>query len=341
MTSDAFNLRSSELSSDLDAGGVPSGANESFFISLDEPVSSATVQPSHQTPAKQISAEMKNAEKKKRGAQQKAKNSKRRGAVLIEVEEEEEEELTWYHKIIRALVGMLGVGLFTSLLFHFFSGLAIFVFGYLFINAVNGNSGVEMNASITEGKDSTFEELDSSINLAGGSEDLQDSVDESQLLVLESDTKMETKPMFATTKIGSGNDSSGDGGKGGSGFRFQMPGGGRAVTKGSFTVWTDPKDPAPGENYNVIIQIKLPARKRIKHYYLRDLSGKVEGSDNYSQNIPPGDPKRNEKSRKRLKVIKNMVQYSVTVPGASRLVKDTVKIRSKMLKEEQTLEIVF
>ncbi len=339
MTSDALNLRSSELSSNLDAGDAPSGANESFFISLDEPVSSATRQPSRQAPAKRSSVEINTSDNKQKIAQPKAKISKRRGRVFIEVEDEE--ELAWYNKFIRALVGMLGVGLLTSLLFHFFSGLAIFVFGYLLVNAVNGNRGVEMNASITDGKDSTFEELDSSIDLDGGAEDLQDSVDESQLLALEADTKMETKPMFATTKIGRGNDSQGAGGGGGSGFKFKMPGGGRAVTKGSFTAWTDPKDPEPGRIYRIIIQVKLPARKKIRHYYLRDLFGEVVGTDGYRQNIPAGDPRKNKKSRKRLEVIKNTVQYSVTVPGAARLVKDTIKIRSKLLKEEQTLEIVF
>ena len=31
----------------------------------------------------------------------------------------------------------------------------------------------------------------------------------------------------------------------------------------------------------------------------------------------------------------------VKIPGASRLVKDTIQIRSKILKEEQTIEIEF
>ena len=38
---------------------------------------------------------------------------------------------------------------------------------------------------------------------------------------------------------------------------------------------------------------------------------------------------------------KNRVQIIVKVPGAARLVKDVIKIRSRKLKEEQELTLVF
>jgi hypothetical protein len=42
-----------------------------------------------------------------------------------------------------------------------------------------------------------------------------------------------------------------------------------------------------------------------------------------------------------LDVIDNRVQIIVKVPGAARLVKDEIRIRSRKLKEEQELTLVF
>jgi aspartate carbamoyltransferase regulatory subunit len=42
-----------------------------------------------------------------------------------------------------------------------------------------------------------------------------------------------------------------------------------------------------------------------------------------------------------LNVEKNRVQIIVKVPGAARMVKDVIKIRSRKLKEEQELTLVF
>ena len=42
-----------------------------------------------------------------------------------------------------------------------------------------------------------------------------------------------------------------------------------------------------------------------------------------------------------LEVFKNRVQIIVKVPGAARMVKDVIKIRSRKLKEEQELTLVF
>ncbi len=45
------------------------------------------------------------------------------------------------------------------------------------------------------------------------------------------------------------------------GLDFKIPN--QAVTKGSFTVWTVPEDPRPGEKYVIMIQIKL--KNNVKH----------------------------------------------------------------------------
>jgi hypothetical protein len=43
----------------------------------------------------------------------------------------------------------------------------------------------------------------------------------------------------------------------------------------------------------------------------------------------------------RLRVIKNHVQIMIPVKGAASLVRDAIQVKSRMLKEDQQLEIVF
>lgn len=105
-----------------------------------------------------------------------------------------------------------------------------------------------------------------------------------------------------------------------------------AVTRGSFTVWTEPKDPKPRSKYEIIIQVKLPAN--VKQYRLRDLTGMVVGTDGYRKQIK-------FKSTERKGVKDGVVQIAISIPGAAQLVKDTIQIRSQVLDEEQTIEIVF
>jgi hypothetical protein len=125
------------------------------------------------------------------------------------------------------------------------------------------------------------------------------------------------------------------GGGGPGGLPFQMPGGGKAIVKGSFTVWTVPDDPEPYQDYLIIIQVRLP--KKTREYARDDLSGLVVGTDTYEQTLPGfGFP------RGRLLPVKDDVaQLAVPVPGAERLVKDTITVESKLLKEKQKIEIVF
>lgn len=53
-----------------------------------------------------------------------------------------------------------------------------------------------------------------------------------------------------------------------------------AVQRGSFTVWTNPKDPKPGQYYDVIIEVKLPSN--VTNYRESDLTGCIIGTDNYA-----------------------------------------------------------
>jgi len=105
-----------------------------------------------------------------------------------------------------------------------------------------------------------------------------------------------------------------------------------AITKGSFTVWTEPEDPLPRQRYFIVIQVQLP--KTVKQYRLRDLTGEVHGTDGYYKKIWYSATER--------KGVKNgVVQLQIPIPGAVQLIKDTIRIKSELLKEEQTIEIVF
>ena len=129
----------------------------------------------------------------------------------------------------------------------------------------------------------------------------------------------------------------GDGSGSGAG-QVSLPGGGNAVQAGSFTAWTIPPDPRPRQNYVIVIQVDLPENLRLRKYPKRDLYGEVRGTDDYRQRLP-GDGFADRTGF--LPIRNGKVQFAVAVPGADRLVKDRIKVGSRLLKESQTLELVF
>ncbi|WP_145367145.1 hypothetical protein [Maioricimonas rarisocia] len=131
-----------------------------------------------------------------------------------------------------------------------------------------------------------------------------------------------------------------------------------AVKKGSFTAWWIPEaerfgeeveagqNPRPGQNYRIVIQIRVPEKLRV--YRLSDLSGDVIGTDGYRQRIPEQafivgkDGSLIPARRRRTAPVRDgIVQLVFRVPGARADVRDTITVESKMLKEEQSLELVF
>lgn len=133
---------------------------------------------------------------------------------------------------------------------------------------------------------------------------------------------------------------------------LKIPVDGLAVTKGSFTAFTIPADPQQRQAYSIVIEVKLP--DDVNKYRVSDLSGKVKGSDGYEQKLPydtrtpgaagypvPGGGIKRLESSTILDVVKNKVQIVIRVPGGARLVKDVITIRSRRLKEDQELELVF
>jgi hypothetical protein len=139
---------------------------------------------------------------------------------------------------------------------------------------------------------------------------------------------------------------------GGGSFLFKLPESGLAVTKGSFTAWTEPEVPEVGRPYLIIIEVRLP--KTVKGYRINDLSGTIRGTDGYGQSIPfdanqksssfytdENGKHRIQTGSESIKVRANKIQLGIQVPGARKLVRDTIQIRSRRLREKQQLELVF
>jgi hypothetical protein len=108
-----------------------------------------------------------------------------------------------------------------------------------------------------------------------------------------------------------------------------IPKNARVFRKGSFSAWTVPDDPKPGQDYNIVILVKLP--DRVKRYRASDLSGIVIGTDGYTQAIPGPEYKR---GKTYLPMKEQTAQLIVPVPGAASRVKDKIEIRSKTLKRK-------
>ncbi|MEZ6132115.1 MAG: hypothetical protein R3C59_25930 [Planctomycetaceae bacterium] len=106
----------------------------------------------------------------------------------------------------------------------------------------------------------------------------------------------------------------------------------QAVREGSFSVWTEPANPRPGEPYRIIIQVRLP--EHIKTYSVTDLQGVVVGSDGYRKPIPGF-------MQGKLPIVDGYARLAVPIVSADKQVRDTVYIRSKLLKETQKLLIEF
>lgn len=156
---------------------------------------------------------------------------------------------------------------------------------------------------------------------------------------------------------GSGNGNDGDLGGG----RIAEPD--SAIKAGSFSVWPWPILPGkiggairhgtPGsspkvrQSYSIVIRLKVPKEK--KFVRTSDFSGSVVGTDGYTQKIPdnaffftPSGELVKARTGLRMPVIDGTAEILVEVPGASiPNVKDTIRVYSRILDEEQEIELVF
>ncbi len=110
-----------------------------------------------------------------------------------------------------------------------------------------------------------------------------------------------------------------------------------AKTSGSMSVWTEPRDPVPRKPYDIIIDIDISklGKEGLKSYPRGDLSGSVVGSDKYKQDFG------GRKERGSLPIIDEHVRLKVRVPAALKLVRDTIRVRSELLNEDQEIKIAY
>ena len=265
-------------------------------------------------------------------------------AASIEVADEEKQKLPWQAMLMGWLTDGTAGSFGTSVAIHAVIGLALAI---IVKESLDKNESISMTLSEADTMPIDFDEIeDIAIDMAGGSET---QVPQFQVVPLSVNSALNSEAASELMSLaGSGE---GDGGDEGFGFKFKMPAGGKAVSAGSFSAWTVPEDPKPGQDYMIVIRIKTPERSRT--YRVTDLSGELVGTDGYRLSIPIDrshpDKTVTEKGGRlvpvrtsdRLRVVKGHVQIMVKVPGAPSLVRDMIELRSKMLKEEQKLEIVF
>lgn len=284
-----------------------------------------------------------NDEHRKPSKQPKRKRS--RGGPKIDVAPEEEQNLTWQQKAVLWVMSMAAGCYGLSLLFHI---LVLGGFSLIIMTQLNDNQAISTVITETQGVDMDFEEiLDTRID-AGLNDSKDTKLPQYQPLTTSDPATLMVNPAEILGSVTGDGDSDEDGG---SQFVFKMPAGGKVVTKGSFTAWTVPEDPKPREAYQIIIQVTLP--KKVRRYRSSDLSGRVIGTDDYTQEIPydrrkPAAAKTTRKGRlvivrqrDYLPLKERVAQLAITVPGAGILIKDTIVIESRILKEKQTLEIEF
>lgn len=106
----------------------------------------------------------------------------------------------------------------------------------------------------------------------------------------------------------------------------------RAVSSGNFLVWVEPAVPFAGEPYCVYVQIRLP--ERVKRYSRTDLTGVLIGSDGYRKSI--SGPERED-----IPLIANTATIVIHVVGAARPEADTLVIRSRLLRQQKTIRLVY
>jgi len=146
------------------------------------------------------------------------------------------------------------------------------------------------------------------------------------------------------------------------GYLLREPG--NAVKAGRFTAFSrpiievgfgknkreefgEPGDaPLDRQDYFIVIHFRVDERR--KTYPIGDLIGSVVGTDGYTQKVPNGlyvlDDQglpQEIKKGKPIKVTDGVVQLLMRVKGGASGVRDNIYLKSKMLREEQNLQLIF
>lgn len=252
-------------------------------------------------------------------------------APLIQPIVDGEAPVGWQQRFKNGLKGSAAAGYMLSLLIH---AIVLVATSLIVVNHINENKTFLTWLTENDEEVVTFDEsLSSELELPSQ----ESSAQMPEMVQVPLDTTTEVQPEFPISDAEMSVDSADNDGKeagDGAGGGKTVPKGNNAVTKGSFTAWTVPENPRPGQTYLIIIQIELP--KGVKRYPRSDLAGTVVGTDQYRQVLPGGS------TRGFLPMQENVAQLVVAVPGAQALVEDTIRIQSRrILKETQVLKIVF
>ena len=241
-----------------------------------------------------------------------------------------DESLTFVHRFKYWLKGLYAAGYGFSLMFHLFLLLALSIF---YLKSSTPQEPPLVSIFLIEDNNlDALEMIDVRIQI----EPERQSSKSSEFL---SSNMIDVKPILSVLETDTDDIIEGKIGIiSGNKIGFLRPGGGKAVTRGSFTAWTIPEDPAPREDYLVVIQVNLP--EKIKQYRKEDLTGFLTGDDGYK--TPIGSYRGSKYSKKYYGQFDDRAnQFFIKIPGAAAKVQDTINIQSKMLKEKQVLIIVF
>ena len=267
-----------------------------------------------------------------------------RRRVRLETSETDEDPGPWQQRVKAWIVGTAGLSYGISIAFH---TMLLIVLALIVYHSIPEDERGTLMVDTREDEEISLSEVDTRIEMPMAQEDLTPAqLQAVPLPDVETDLELQDSVQDLLPSPGA----VGEGTGGGAGLA--LPRGDNAVTRGSFTAWTIPEDPAPAKDYVIVIEIKVP--DRIKTYRLVDLSGVVIGTDLYSQQIPydprnpsstaavrDGKPVTLRDNRAQVPIVDGRVQLMIRVPGAAELVKDRIKVRSRLLKEEQDLEIQF
>lgn len=188
---------------------------------------------------------------------------------------------------------------------------------------------------------------------------------DSQLALLEvPESPLHATPLLpdaATSSVAS--DAAGSGREGAEAVSVRLTEPDNAIRAGSFSVWPWPIEPGkksgdvvhgePGadpqvkQDYDIVIRLRVPDGR--SHIALADITGVVVGTDQYTQRIPDDAYFYNTigklipaRTGRLIPVIEGTAEILVRVPGAANpYIRDTITVRSKSLKEEQRIELVF
>lgn len=270
------------------------------------------------------------------------------------------EEQTWWQRAVDQFNGNEGAGYAISFLVH---AVLLVLLAIPVFNSFEGDEGfttlVDNPADDQVTFDAPLDTLVASPEEASSSEKFETKLFDPTSSYQQSIPQLQVDTDMSVKKEGDGTGADGTFGGG----RIAEPE--NAIKVGSFSVWPWPilsgrrplngeiRHGTPGEapkarqDYSIVIRIKVPENK--KFVRLSDYSGSVVGTDGYTQKIPDdayyfraSGQLVKARANHRMPVIDGTAEILIKVPGAAFAeIKDTIKVYSRILDEEQEIELTF